>query len=373
MADHGGGGGESEALNRPEDRGGPMEAETVEQTAAEPVEAEGAVLSSGGDGRKEPEQKADNGDEGRATEAEPRAMVETGAVEPLSEPEHTGMAVDGSEQAIFSSGSGEGGEDHRATEPEARPTVTIGAVGFSSEALDPNIAVGGFVVTGDNLGDAGSGGAGGDDAEPSQTPLRDSAKGKGAVIEGEQTTEASESPVEIREEDIAFRPPAGAATSSRHVPITYDDIAEHTPDEILARVLESHLEIGEYVLKAKEDRERAIEEAKAAARAEREAERERAAPEGLAADIEAEEAEAEEALGPRVRAVDEAEAIKRPVFSAEAYIPPRPHLFVPSGFAGYKPPQIDYSDELVLRDPGVHVANTWTEVYLLKTPFCTSI
>ncbi|KAI8538441.1 hypothetical protein RHMOL_Rhmol09G0103800 [Rhododendron molle] len=165
-----------------------------------------------------------------------------------------------------------------------------------------------MVVEGPPMVERGSGGVGGsgavgDDTEPSQTPPRDSAKGKGAVTEEEhaeevrieevQTTEAA--PVEIREEDIAFRPPAGAATSSHHVPITYADIAEHAPDELLAKLLEDHPVIGEYVLKAKEDRARAIEEAEAIARAKRE----RAARERLAADMEANEREAEEAQGPR--------------------------------------------------------------------------
>ncbi|KAI8572232.1 hypothetical protein RHMOL_Rhmol01G0181800 [Rhododendron molle] len=220
-------------------------------------------------------------------------------------------------------------------------------------------------------GGAEGSGAVGENPESNESPPRDSAKGKGVIIEEEQvervqielvqTVEAD--PVEIREEDIAFRPPAGAATSSRHVPVTYDDIAEHTPDEILARVLEQHPEIGEYILKAKEDRAKAVEAAEAAARAEREAEGERAGSEGLAADVEAEEAEAEEALGPRVSAVAEAGALERPEFSEETYTPPRSHLFVPLGFAGYRPPQqTDYDPELVLRDPGVHIANTWAEV-----------
>ncbi|KAI8571955.1 hypothetical protein RHMOL_Rhmol01G0161200 [Rhododendron molle] len=227
------------------------------------------------------------------------------------------------------------------------------------------------VVEGSSGGISGSG-AGEDDTGPSETPPRDSAKGKGVAIEEEhveevqieevQTTEVN--PVEIREQNIAFRPPAGAATSSRHVPVTYDDIAEHTPDEILARVLEQHPEIGEYILKAKEDRAKTVEAAEAAARAEREAEGERAGSEGLAADVEAEEAEAEEALGPRVSAVAEAGALERPEFSEETYTPPRSHLFVPLGFAGYRPPQqTDYDPELVLRDPGVHIANTWAELW----------
>ncbi|KAI8572228.1 hypothetical protein RHMOL_Rhmol01G0181800 [Rhododendron molle] len=167
-------------------------------------------------------------------------------------------------------------------------------------------------------GGAEGSGAVGENPESNESPPRDSAKGKGVIIEEEQVERV------IREEDIAFRPPAGAATSSRHVPVTYDDIAEHTPDEILARVLEQHPEIGEYILKAKEDRE---------------------------------------ALGPRVSAVAEAGALERPEFSEETYTPPRSHLFVPLGFAGYRPPQqTDYDPELVLRDPGVHIANTWAEV-----------
>ncbi|KAI8547622.1 hypothetical protein RHMOL_Rhmol07G0209700 [Rhododendron molle] len=51
-----------------------------------------------------------------------------------------------------------------------------------------------------------------------------------------------------------------------------DDVAEHAPDEILAKLLEDHPIIGEYVLKAKEDRARAIEASEAAVRAERERE-----------------------------------------------------------------------------------------------------
>ncbi|KAI8562215.1 hypothetical protein RHMOL_Rhmol03G0017400 [Rhododendron molle] len=328
MAEHGGNEGGGEVVDQTEDRGGMMEHETGDQAVVEAVEITDAAAMSGGDGEQEQQQKVGDDENRRASEVGPRAIEHATAVGSISEPVGT------------------------HTEARASP-----AVGGSSGVVENS-------------------GTNGDETEPNGSPPRDSAKGKGVVIEEEhveeaqiereQTTETA--PIEIREEDIAFRPPAGAATSSRHMPITYNDIAEHTPDEILARVLESHPEIGEYVLKAKEDRERAIEEAKAAARAEREAERERAAPEGQAADIEAEEAEAEEALGPRVSAVAEAEAIKRPVFSAEAYIPPRPHLFVPSVFAGYKPPQIDYSDELVLRDPGVHVANTWTKGAHLARP-----
>ncbi|KAI8538396.1 hypothetical protein RHMOL_Rhmol09G0099800 [Rhododendron molle] len=319
MADHGDGGGSGEVVDRSEDQGGMMVAEMGDETVAETVGVSSAAAESGGDGVQEQQQETAGDEVPRAAESETRARDQIGAVGVSGEPEVSGMVAEG-----------------------------LPVVGGSS---------GGIIGSG----------AGEDDTGPSQTPPRDSAKGKGAVIAEEQVEEAQPEreqtieadPVEVREEDIAFRPPAGAATSSRHVPITFDEIAEHTPDAILARLLEERPDIGEYVLKAKEDRARAVE---AAARAEREAEGERAGSEGLAADVEAEEAEAEEALGPRVSAVAEAGALERPEFSEEAYTPPRPHLFVPLGFAGYRPPQqTDYDPELILRDPGVHIANTWAE------------
>ncbi|KAI8571325.1 hypothetical protein RHMOL_Rhmol01G0111000 [Rhododendron molle] len=204
---------------------------------------------------------------------------------------------------------------------------------------------------------------------PSGSPPRDPAKGKSAVIaeeekptEEEQTTEAP--PVEIREEDIAFRPPVTAATSSRHIPITFDDITEHTPDEILARLLEERPDIGEIVLKAKEDRARAIEAAEDAERAERE----RKDREEPLRDMEAEERAAEEAQGPRVTAVAEAAAVRQPDYAAETYTPPVPHLFVPSGFSAYSPQRSEYDDETVLRDSQIHIANNWAEVISRKPP-----
>ncbi|KAI8568245.1 hypothetical protein RHMOL_Rhmol02G0183900 [Rhododendron molle] len=318
MAEHGSNESGGEVVDQPEDRGGSMTVEETDQTAAEHIGIEGAEVGGGGDGAQSREEETAGGDNPHAVEAEPRATDQAGATRSSSELEDSGMVAEGPPMVDRGSGGVEGS----------------GAVG--------------------------------DNTEPSQTLPRDSAKGKGVVVEEEhveeermkkeQTTEAAT--VEIRGEDIAFRPPATAATSSRHAPITFDDIAEHAPDELLAKLLEDHPAIGEYVLKAKEDRAREIEAAEAAAQAERE----RAGPEGLAADVEAEEREAEEALGPRVSAVTEAGALTRPEFSEETYMPPRPHLFVPSGFAGYKPPQqADYDLELVLRDPEVRIANTWAE------------
>ncbi|KAI8550609.1 hypothetical protein RHMOL_Rhmol06G0120800 [Rhododendron molle] len=77
--------------------------------------------------------------------------------------------------------------------------------------------------------------------------------------------------------------------------------------------------------------------------------------------MEAEERAAEEALGPRVTAVAEAAAVRRPDYTAEAYTPPVPHLFAPSGFSAYTPQRSEYDDETVLRDPLIHIANTWAE------------
>ncbi|KAI8559766.1 hypothetical protein RHMOL_Rhmol04G0199500 [Rhododendron molle] len=214
MADHGDGGGSGEVVDCSEDRGGMMVAETGDETVVETIGATSATAESGGDGIQEQQQETAGDEVPRAAESEARARDQVGAVGSSRAPEVLGMVAEGPPVVDRSSGGAEGS----------------GAVGENPES--------------------------------NESPPRDSAKGKGVVIEEEQvervqieevqTVEAD--PVEIREEDIAFRPPAGAATSSRHVPVTYDDIAEHTPDEILARVLEQHPEIGEYILKAKEDR-----------------------------------------------------------------------------------------------------------------------
>ncbi|KAI8574623.1 hypothetical protein RHMOL_Rhmol01G0368500 [Rhododendron molle] len=320
MAEHGGNGDEGEVIDRLEGRGGPMAVEEGDQTTAEPVGDEGATAEGhGGDVQSQP-QEVGGGERNPATEEEPRATVDTGAVEPSSEPINSGMTEEHSKKTRSDVRNGEDGEKHRATEPEACATVPVGAVGSSSEPLDPSMAVGGFVVTGGNSGDASSGGAGGGGTEPSQTPPRDSAKGKGAVTAEEETPE---SPMTYREADVVFRPTATAATSSRHVPVTLADVAENTPDEVVAKLLEDYPVIGEMVLRAKEERARVIAAWEAAARAERERERE---------------------PGKRSRRL-----ILRPRKE-----PRRSNL-------GLKPPQTDYSDELVLRDPGVHIANTWTE------------
>ncbi|KAI8568397.1 hypothetical protein RHMOL_Rhmol02G0195800 [Rhododendron molle] len=111
------------------------------------------------------------------------------------------------------------------------------------------------------------------------------------------------------------------------------------------------------VLKAKEERAQAI----AAWEAAEKAERERKDREEPLREMEAQERAAEEAQGPRVTAVAEAAAMRRPDYAADTYTPPMPHLLIPSGFSAYTPQWSEYDDETVLRDPQIHIANTWAE------------
>ncbi|KAI8538353.1 hypothetical protein RHMOL_Rhmol09G0096400 [Rhododendron molle] len=204
MADHGGSNGGGEVVDRSEDRGGPMAVEEVDRMAAEPARVKGAEVTGGGEGIQGREQEGGDQENPRAAEGEPRARVETGVVEPSSDPVDLGMAAEGSP-----------------------------FVGGSSSAISGSGAVGG-------------------DTGPSGSSPRDSAKGKGIVVEEkqakkEQITEAAI--VEIREENIAFRLPVTVATSSRHVRISLDDIAEHAPDEIVAKLLEITPSSGSMFLK----------------------------------------------------------------------------------------------------------------------------
>ncbi|KAI8530318.1 hypothetical protein RHMOL_Rhmol11G0047800 [Rhododendron molle] len=125
--------------------------------------------------------------------------------------------------------------------------------------------VGGSSGGGDNSGAVGYA------PGPNGSPLRDPARGKSTVIAEEE--EPTEVPVEYKEQDIAFRPAASAATSPHHVPVPKQDIAEHLPNDQLARLLEENPDVGEIVLKAKEERARAIAAWEAAEKAEREREK----------------------------------------------------------------------------------------------------
>ncbi|KAI8542923.1 hypothetical protein RHMOL_Rhmol08G0177500 [Rhododendron molle] len=108
---------------------------------------------------------------------------------------------------------------------------------------------------------------------------------------------------------------------------------------------------------------RTIAAAEAAERTERE-QRER---EELLRDAEAEERAGAEVQWSRVIAVAEAGAVGQPNYLAEAYVPPTPNLFVPSGFAAYVPQRTEYDDDIVLRDPGAQIANTWFEIPVVDT------
>ncbi|KAI8538430.1 hypothetical protein RHMOL_Rhmol09G0102700 [Rhododendron molle] len=225
MADHSNGSGEGEVVDCVEDRGGPKETQMSDRTTVEEATGVSVVVAGGGDGRESQQQEVGDEEKDRATEVNPRARVLSWAVWSI---------------------------------PAAK---------------GPGTVVEGPPMVGDNSGGVGTSRALGDVPRPNGSPPGDPVKGKSAVIteeeeptEEEHTTEAAS--IEIREEDIAFRPPVTAATSSRHTPITFDDIAEHTPDKILAKLLEERPDIGEIVLKSKEDRARAIESAEAAERAE---------------------------------------------------------------------------------------------------------
>ncbi|KAI8559788.1 hypothetical protein RHMOL_Rhmol04G0201700 [Rhododendron molle] len=200
MAEHDNGGSEGEVVDRPEDRGGPMETQTGDQTATEGAVGTSAVVADGG-----------NGDEGQQQEVGGR-------------------------------------ENRRATEAKPRATEEAGAVGSSAELVGSGtVAEGSPIVGGSSVSAEGSS-AMGDDPGLNWSPPRNPTRGKGAAIEEEETTEV---PTPYRADDVLFRP---AATSSSHVPITKYDVAEHLPDEMLAKLLEDNPLIREIVLKAKEER-----------------------------------------------------------------------------------------------------------------------
>ncbi|KAI8542782.1 hypothetical protein RHMOL_Rhmol08G0166700 [Rhododendron molle] len=214
MADHGGNGGGGDVIDCPEDAGGPMEIETETQQPAGAVVGTGGLFASSGDGDGDHQQEVGGGMVQRTPEGVPRVTEEPRALGPSVEPVGSSTVVGGSPMVGGSSGgaSGSGAED----------------------------------------GDIGLNGS----------PSRDSARGKGAVVEEEETTEA---PFVYREEDVLFRP---AATSSSHRPITKDDVAEYLSNEALAKLLKESPAIGIAVLDAKEERARAIAVSEASERAE---------------------------------------------------------------------------------------------------------
>ncbi|KAI8554996.1 hypothetical protein RHMOL_Rhmol05G0139500 [Rhododendron molle] len=90
-------------------------------------------------------------------------------------------------------------------------------------------------------------------------------------------------------------------------------------------------------------------------------ERARAEEEEALREMEASKRARDKAKLPRQPTATVAAATEHSKFSATAYVPPTPHLFVPSGFTAYRPRRIDYEAEVVLRDPTTHISTTWTE------------
>ncbi|XP_058211616.1 uncharacterized protein LOC131323792 [Rhododendron vialii] len=129
MADHGVTRGSGEVVDRPEDEGRPMVAETEDRPPMGVVIDASAEVAGGGDGEQGHEQEA----------------------------------------------GGEG--NHRATVSERRATEEAGAVTAGVVQLDPSEAVSGSVVVGGGSEGTGSGSAEGGGDEPSETPPRDPAKG----------------------------------------------------------------------------------------------------------------------------------------------------------------------------------------------------
>ncbi|KAI8555230.1 hypothetical protein RHMOL_Rhmol05G0158400 [Rhododendron molle] len=155
------------------------------------------------------------------------------------------------------------------------------------------------------------------------TPLDLSMKVAGSVMVGRSPGEANhggdgrapEAEPRAIEEVGAMGPsvePVGSTSSDIVKPLADHkyDVAEHLPDEALAKLLEDNPAIGELVLKAKEERARAI----AATEATERAKRERKEKEEPLRDAEAEERARAEAQGPQVKAVAEAGAMTRPAF-----------------------------------------------------------
>ncbi|KAI8559890.1 hypothetical protein RHMOL_Rhmol04G0211000 [Rhododendron molle] len=187
-----------------------------------------------------------------------------GQLSPFVQPLDLSKEVSGSTVVGRSSGDGGHGGDGRAPEAEPCATEEAGAVGPSVELVGLSTMSRGSLVVERSSGSAGGSGTEGGGIGPSGSLPRDPARGKGTMTEEQETAEV---PASCREEDVLFRP---VATSLSHRSITKYDVAEHLPDEALAKLLEDNPMIGEIVLKVKEDWARAIATSEAAERAERE-------------------------------------------------------------------------------------------------------
>lgn len=154
MADDSNGSGGEDVVDRPEDEGGPMEVEKVEEQAAEAVGGAGAVIEGGGGG---------DGDGDRAEE------VEDGA-------------------------------DRRAPVEIPCASVTSGAMGSVVEPLNPNMAVEGVVISGGNF--RGASGSGNGVGPRGGSPVQNPPHGKGPIVAEEEETR------DVEAEDVMFQPAA---------------------------------------------------------------------------------------------------------------------------------------------------------------------
>lgn len=263
----------------------------------------------------------------------------------------------------LSSSDDNGGHAKGADEEADRHTpVEEGRMRVGSEAVRPRVqqldsrgAVEGIVITGGGFrGGSSSGSGSGGSGVRSESPPRDSAKGKGPVVVEGASGEVPVGPME-------FRP---VAKSSGHRSITKGDFAEYVDEEMLACLLEENPTVVVAVLAAREERQRQIEKAQ-------EEERLRAEAEGTSDDEQDLVKEAERAQADAAWAQESAVALAkaraemtRAEFVAETYTPPEPHVFIPSGFDSYQLRWDEYDPELVLRDPTEHLSVTWAEVYL---------
>lgn len=311
MADHGGDGSNGDVVDRPWDEGETMETETEVEQATEVAIGEGAAASSSGGVGKDRAMTVGDDSDRRA----PVANL------------HTPMT----------------GETARAV----------------VQPLDSTTAVEGVVISSGSFGGAGGSVGSGSGVGPSGSPPRDSVKGKGMVVEIEEASEIPTGPVE-------FRPAAG---SSGHRPISRGYFAKFVDEAVLDRLLWDNPTVVATVVAAREERQRAIGLAQEDERLRDEVERARVEEEDVLREMEAAEKARAEAELPRQSVVTVAAATKRAAYSVTVYVPPTPHLFVPSGFATYRPRRTDYKAELVLRDPTAHISMTWAEVYLQNLSF----
>ncbi|KAI8559927.1 hypothetical protein RHMOL_Rhmol04G0214400 [Rhododendron molle] len=141
--------------------------------------------------------------------------------------------------------------------------VTSDAEIVTIQPLDPFTSVEGVVISGEDFSGAGGSGARDGGVRSSGGSFMRNPTHKKDPIVVEEEEEARN----IRAEDVMFQPAAQLLT---HMPITQEDYVEYLSDKRLARLLEEHPEVGIAVLLAREERQREVLAAEAAARAERE-------------------------------------------------------------------------------------------------------